>query len=200
VLILVQPGFDQVAHSMRVAASIWAMHSGYAAPLHTTPETFGYAMHVEEVLSLEEYDRQAPKRWPHRIPNLGSADMWDRLGDCIYDYSKGRAWQRPSVHSRSNIATDLSGENALISRDFYYLGKGAIRLPNHLLPICHQTQGHRSESNAQYFLPFVDWIRKLPLVPGQMHGWPDFTVDWEEISSGGGCLPRRLDGENDRSC
>lgn len=159
-----------------------------------------YAMRVEEVLSLKEYDRQAAARWPHRVPNLHSADLSERLGDCIYDYSQGTPSQRPSVHGPENVETDLSGENVLISRDFYYLGSRARRVPDYLLPICHQTQGHRSDSNAPYFDQFVAWLRDLELVQGQIHGWPDFIVEWSTVSSCGGCSIRKLDDENDRPC
>jgi hypothetical protein len=159
-----------------------------------------YAMHVEDVLSLKEYDLKAPTDWPHRIPNVRSADLSERLGDCIYDYSKGAPMQRPSVHGPINVETDLGGQNVLISRDFYYLGSRAIRLPDFLLPICHQTQGHRSDSNAPYFDQFVAWLRSLALVPGQMYGWPDFIVDWSTVSICGGCSIRKLDDENDCSC
>jgi hypothetical protein len=34
-----------------------------------------YAMHVDEVLSLAQYDQRARTDWPHRIPNAGSADL-----------------------------------------------------------------------------------------------------------------------------
>src|SRR5262249_41652658 len=57
-----------------------------------------YAMQVQEVLSLREYDREANARWPHRIPRIDSADLSERLGDCIYDYSSGLPVQRPGVH------------------------------------------------------------------------------------------------------
>jgi hypothetical protein len=112
-----------------------------------------YAMRVEEVLLLEEYDRRAPTDWPHRIPDPDSADLSERLGDCIYDFSGGRPVQRPGVHGPMNVDTDLGGKNALVSRDFYYFGSRAIPLPNDLLPICHQTQSHKSDANA----PFVLW-------------------------------------------
>jgi hypothetical protein len=159
-----------------------------------------YAMRVEEVLTLKEYDQQAPTRWPQRIPNVMSADLWDRLGDCIYDYSKGSPLQRPSVHGVDNVETDIGGQNVLLSRDFYYLGRSAIELPDHLHPICHQTQGHRSDSNADYLDAFVSWIRKLPLESGRMYGWPDFAVDWGSIASRGGCSIRKLDRESDAPC
>lgn len=159
-----------------------------------------YAMRVEEVLSLRDYDRYALSRWPHRIPNVRSADLSERLGDCIYDFASGTPVQRQGVHGPANESTDLSGENVLISTDFYYLGNRAMRLPDYLLPICHQTQGHRSDSNAPYFDQFVAWLRNLKLVPGQLDGWPDFMIDWRTLASCGGCTIRSLDGQNDPDC
>jgi len=159
-----------------------------------------YAMHVEEVLSLKEYDQQAPARWPHRVPNVHSADLSERLGDCIYDYSQRTPIQRPGVHPPENVTTDLSGQNVLISRDFYYFGSRAIRLPDHLLPICHQTRGHKSDSNAPYLDQFVSWLGGLNLMPGQMYGWPDFIIDWGTVSSCGSGSIRKLDDENDPAC
>jgi hypothetical protein len=156
-----------------------------------------YAMHVEDVLTLKEYDQHAPTEWPHKIPDVTSPDLWERLGDCIYDFSEGAPLQRPSVHGLINVETDLNGENVLISHDFYYLGRSAIKLPDDLHGICHQSQEHRSDSNAPYFKKFVSWLRGLPFAPGQMHGWPDFTVDWGAISSCGGCPVRKLEGERD---
>jgi hypothetical protein len=156
-----------------------------------------YAMRVEEALTLRDYDQQAPKRWPHRIPNVNSPDLSERLGDCVYDYSHRLPSQRPSVHGPGNIATDLGGLNVLVSRDFYYLGRNVIRLPDFLLPVCNQTQGHRSSSNAPYFGRFVAWLRGLELPPGQ-NGWPDFIVHWNKVSSCGGCSIRQVDGESDR--
>lgn len=159
-----------------------------------------YAMRVEQVLSLREYDEESHERWPDRVPNVRSTDMSERLGDCIYDCSREPPAQRPSVHGPSNIETDLSGQNVLISRDFYYFGSRAIKLPDFLLPICHRTQGHRSNSNAPYFDQFVAWLRGLGLQAGQIYGWPDFVIDWRTVSSCGGCPVRKLDGESDRPC
>ena len=156
-----------------------------------------YAMRVEEILSLQEYDRRARTDWPHRIPNAGSADLAERLGDHIYDFSGGTPVQRPGVHGPANVDTDLDGKNVLVSRDFYNFGNRAIPLPDDLLPICHQTQGHKSAANARYLRPFVAWLRGLGLTPGQLYGWPDFIVDWAAVSSRGGCTIRQLDDQND---
>lgn len=77
-----------------------------------------YAMKIEDVISLQDYDRFAPGHWPHRIPNINSLALQDRLGDCIYDFSSGAAVQRDGVHDSGNVATDLGGKNVLMSRDF----------------------------------------------------------------------------------
>lgn len=69
-------------------------------------------------------------------------------------------------------AASLSGRNVLLSRDFYYFGSRAIELPDFLRPICHQTQGHRSEANAPYFHRFVEWLRGLDLMAGQLYAGP----------------------------
>jgi hypothetical protein len=157
-------------------------------------------MLVEEVLSLRDYDRNASSRWPHRIPNIQSTALQDRLGDCIYDFKNGAPVQRPGVHGSSNVDTDLSGENVLLSKDFYYFGSRARILPDYLRPICHQTQGHRSNSNAPYYDQFVTWVRSLVPIPGQQYGWPDYIVEWSTISASGGCTIRKIDDEYDPDC
>lgn len=195
-LAICKPGIRRVAQVDDWVAGLGSKNS----PNGDLSGRLVYAMRVEEVLTLKEYDQQARRRWPHRIPNVDSADLSERLGDCIYDYSRGKPVQRPSVHGRENIGTDLSGENVLISRDFYYFGGRAIELPHSLLHICHQTQGHKSDSNAPYFREFVDWLRGCNLTTGQIYGWPDYIVEWWSASSGRGCHARRIDGENDRPC
>jgi hypothetical protein len=72
-------------------------------------------------------------------------------------------------------------------------------LPGVLRPICHQMQGHRSDANAAYFDPFVEWVRALAPMPGQ-YGWPDFIVEWTNRGGCGGCEPRQLDGKQDVGC
>lgn len=193
-LAICKPGIRRVARKGDWVAGLGAKksHSGNLS------KHLVYAMRVEEVLTMKEYDEQAPARWPHRIPDVRSADLSERLGDCIYDYSRGAPVQRLSVHGPANRETDLSGENVLISRDFYYFGSRAIKLPVYLFHICHQTQGHKSDSNAPYFDQFVQWLRSQRLTSGQIYGWPDYIVDWGAVSSCGGCTVRELDGANDR--
>lgn len=127
-----------------------------------------YAMRVEEVISLREYDINASTHWPHRIPNVQSAVLQDRLGDCIYDFSSGTAVQREGVHGAGNVATDLRGKNVLISKDFYYFGSQARKLPDDLRPICHQTQGHRRIHTLMNL--FLGFALSSPLLGNSMVG------------------------------
>jgi hypothetical protein len=193
-LAICKPGIRRVAKAGDWVAGLGAKN----APSGDLSGRLVYAMRVELVLTLKEYDQQAPSRWPHRIPNIQSADLSERLGDCIYDYSSGTPTQRPGVHAKGNEQTDLGGKNVLTSKDFYYFGNRAIKLPDYLRDICHQTQGHRSDSNTPYFTPFESWLRGLNLLPGQLYGWPDFVVEWAGAPSCGGI--RALDDSNDPSC
>jgi hypothetical protein len=192
-LAICKPGIRRTAKKGEWVAGLGSK----TAPSGDLSQRLVYAMLVDEVLSLEDYDKRAPTDWPHRIPNAGSADLSERLGDCIYDFSNGTPVQRPGVHGPINFDTDLGGKNVLVSRDFYYFGSRAIRLPNDLLPICHQTQGHKSKANAPYFERFVTWLRGKNLTRGQIYGWPDFIVDWAAVSSCGGCITRKLHDEKD---
>ena len=193
-LAICKPGIRRTAQKGDWIAGLGSKHTQNSGDLCGR---LVYAMRVDEVVSLEDYDRRTPVDWPHRIPDAGSADLAERLGDCIYDYSSGMPEQRRGVHGPGNVKTDLGGENVLVSRNFYYFGSQAIPLPHELLPICHQTQGHKSKANAPYVDRFVTWLRSLNLAPGQLYGRPEYIIDWAEVSSCGGCIIRKLDDDDD---
>lgn len=196
-LAICKPGIRRVAKVGDWVVGLGAKHtfSGKDLSGHVV-----YAMCVEQVVSLKEYDFLAPMHWPHRIPNAESLALHERLGDCIYDFSKSKPVQRQGVHNAGNIETDLGGENVLISKDFYYFGTCAIKLPESLLKICHQTQGHRSTSNNPYFEEFVTWVRSIKPAKGQLYGWPDFMIDWSKGESCSSCEIRLADDTNDSEC
>jgi len=157
-----------------------------------------YAMRVDEVISMEEYDRFALERWPYRIPNIDSTNVKERLGDCIYNFSSGMPEQRRGVHDGGNQKTDLGGLKVLLSWHFYYFGNKAMPLPENLVGICHQGQGHKSNANAPFFQSFVDWIEERKWIPTHLYGQPDFQFDWSDndqrcIS----CRIREKDGQSD---
>lgn len=176
---------------LKATAGDWVVGLGSVnAPSGNLGGKVVYAMRVDQVVTLREYDRLAPTHWPSRIPKLTSAIIPDRLGDCIYDYSNGGApQQRPGVHGPGNIKTDLSGQNVLISRHYFYFGHNAVQLPSHLLGLVHQTQSHKVNANGPLVQPFIDWIYSLGLEPNHLYGWPDRVPDWTLMSQSG-CTAR----------
>lgn len=140
------------------------------------------AMRVDQVLSMRDYDRLAPEYWPSRVPDLASPIIADRLGDCIYDFSSGAPVQRPGVHGPANMATDLGGQNVLISRHYFYFGRNAIPLPAHLRSLVHQTQSHKVNANEPFVHTFIEWIHSLGLEPNHLYGWPDSVPDWTKLT------------------
>jgi hypothetical protein len=57
---------------------------------------------------------------------------------------------------------DLSGRNALIADEFYYLGHKAIPVPGALRDVVPQTQGHRRIRDRAVVEAFVSWVRRRP--------------------------------------
>jgi hypothetical protein len=177
----------------------WIAGLGSAnAPSGNLSNRLVYAMRVDKVVTIEEYDQRARSQWPHRVPDIKSKALVDRLGDCIYNYTTVPPEQRAGVHGQGNYPIDLGGENVLISWNFYYFGRNAKPLPNSLHPICHQTQGHKRQANNPYVRKFINWVQSLPEGPGQ-HGWPDMIIKWHN----NGCSPcatREQDGACDAEC
>ena len=104
-----------------------------------------YAMRVEEILSLQEYDRRTRTDWPHRIPNAGSADLAERLGDHIYDFSGGTPVQRPGVHGPGNVDTDLDGKMSW----YRVTSTTSAAGPFHCLTICSPSVTRAEGTRAQ---------------------------------------------------
>jgi hypothetical protein len=157
-----------------------------------------YAMLVHEAVSLEEYDRRAKAEWPHRIPTFTTSNQEDRVGDCIYEFAAGKPpYQRFGIHGPGNRETDLGGANALVAKEFYYFGRNAVRLPPALLPIIHQTQGHKSDANDPYLTRFEYWIRQHKI---GKHVDPDMQIDWEALRAGGSCTACAKERLDDPVC
>lgn len=89
-----------------------------------------YAMKVTDVMSLEDYDVYCQELLPGKIPDVNSRSYKRKVGDCIYDFSRGRVSQRKGVHRPQHQAKDLRGLNALLSKHFYYFGDRAVKIPS----------------------------------------------------------------------
>ena len=146
-----------------------------------------YAMRVSEVMTMEEYDEFARSKHPEKIPDWTDVDGRRRVGDAIYDYSGGGPTLRRSVHVKENRERDLRGLNALVSDHFYYFGREPKALPQELLFIVRQGQGHQVNKNERYVASFVDWMEGLGVKPNSILGMPQHEFPSGDDSAKCGC-------------
>ncbi len=135
-----------------------------------------YGMEVTQKLSMREYDAFVKESLPNKIPNWRVKDPRRKLGDSIYDYQQDTPKLRLSVHDKTQMARDLRGEFALLSKKFWYFGDKPINLPEELLGIVKQGPGHRVNSNQPYLEPFLEWLYTLELPANKLYGKPQKKV------------------------
>jgi len=137
-----------------------------------------YAMRVTNKMPMSDYDAWAREHRPEKLPNAHSNDPRLHVGDAIYDFATNPPRVRPgSVHGVYEREHDLSGEYALLSEHFFYLGDQPLALPEVLKEMVQRTQGHRSVSNAQYLGPFLKWLAKLDMPVNTLHGIPSAWLE-----------------------
>lgn len=136
-----------------------------------------YSMKVEEILSFEEYWED--ERFQYKKPVINGS-LTSMYGDNIYHKNENGDWiQENSAHSNydgsvniNHLKKDVSGENVLISKCFFYFGNNALTIPNDLIEVCHFGVGEKIVKE-QYTQLFIDWLLK-DYEPG-IHGEP---INW----------------------
>lgn len=121
-----------------------------------------HAMKISDIKSLKDYDIFCRKNLQNKIPNWFARDWRKRMGDCIYNYSKGSEPKlRKGVHNELNRERDISGQNALLSNHFYYFGEKPRPLPNNLKEIIKKNQGHKKIERIDLIANFEQWIKQF---------------------------------------
>jgi hypothetical protein len=151
----------------------WVVGHGHRTEARDLSAYALYAMRVDKKMTMKEYDEYCRTRNLGKLPEWTSADFRRKVGDCIYDYSKGNKPRlRDSVHSNNNRERDLGGEFVLWSEHFYYFGDAAVMLPTELRGLLHPQQNHKVRLNEPYRQEFVNWIESLGYQPGTILGEP----------------------------
>lgn len=144
-----------------------------------------YFMKVQEVLSFEEYFKDA--RFKKKKPDYRKGDIISIRGDNIYKpLTYGRFKQLESKHSngtkedKASKKRDLSGENVLISQHFVYFGKKTIKLPARF-NILKVGRGHKNRFTddlvkdfAKYASQYKTGHRASPTI------WPTDDKSWRQ--------------------
>jgi hypothetical protein len=167
-----------------------------------------YVMRVDDTKTMKEYDEYTRAHLPQKIPLIKyplekldpGTDAWKlRLGDSIYDFSGKRVRQRAGVHRAENRKTDLSGKNALVSREFVYYGREAIELPDELRGILHEGQGFSSVKNAPHLGAFLEWWseNRPTYEEDRVRGLPQWDVFSDPKFLGRCASGHRIEAEKD---
>lgn len=185
---------------IRKAAKIgdWIIGLGSAnSPIGDVSDCVIYAMKVTNKMTMEAYDKFCQTSYPKKIPNWRSKDHRRCVGDCIYDFSHGAPPRmRAGVHDERNRERDLSGGYALISDHFFYFGIKPLKLCDSLMPIIHDTQGHKSTVNDPYAREFVAWIENQDYEPNRLYGEQQLKLDFGSDSEARNqCAKRDLEDD-----
>ena len=126
-----------------------------------------FAMKISEVLTYDQYwnDIRFQKKKP--IMSVSKKQMY---GDNIYhtSFATGEIVQEYSHHSYPDGGTnllnynrDVPGENVLISNNYWYWGREAIKIPSQLLKLAAVKRGHRVFENAAFVSEVDKWLNEL---------------------------------------
>jgi hypothetical protein len=152
-----------------------------------------FAMRVTEKLTFNKY--WSSRRFLDKRPvRNGSQKMM--VGDNIYHFNKaGNRWrQADSHHSNAdgsinpdNLARDTKSDNVLISRHFFYFGKGGPYVPSALL----DSIGYKNQRSFRKFKDIeanglIEWLQNsFPRSLNQVLGDPfDFDDSQKRYSAG----------------
>lgn len=145
----------RIRHSAKVGDWVFGTGSSPAG----LKENLIYAMRVTEKMTFNEYwDDQ---RFQTKKPLMKGCSLKKMYGDNVYHFS-GRKWHQADSHhsleggrvNRHNLERDTSVDAVLISSDFYYFGRGAVRIPKRYLP-------HIVKSGPGYRCPDEAWGERL---------------------------------------
>jgi hypothetical protein len=143
-----------------------------------------YAMHVGEVLTLDQYWTEP--RFVRKRPNLAGSTK-QAFGDNIYHRtSSNEPWQQENSHhsfhdgspNPSNVTSDTRTDRVLASTEFVYWGGTGPRIPKkfrlwHGHDICARTQGHKVNFPDALVDSFVQW-----LTASTVQGYAGGPMDW----------------------
>lgn len=144
-----------------------------------------YVMQIDKVLSWEEYIKHCNNNLKGKIPK-NELDPGDCIWESIsYEHNPKQSWSR---HDKNSFKLDVnSGKNVLLSNVFWYFGKGdkyRIELPDDLLNIVPNKQGHRSNANQIYKDKFIEWFNDIIITNNisiGKNGEPNFNSQYPTL-------------------
>lgn len=141
-----------------------------------------YAMKLEEKITFQEYWEDS--RFQYKKPRLNGS-LVQLYGDNIYHQEpKTNKWiQENAAHSleggvtnKQHLASDVSGEFVLISREFYYFGNNCPLIPDEYQDVCSKGRNMMWKKIPEKAKTgFIQWLTQNYSIG--IHGDP---INWKE--------------------
>jgi len=168
----------QLRHNKRLELGDWV--AGFGSVGMNNLNCLIYAMKVEQVLTFDEY-WDNPKYDCKRPVVTGT--LCQMYGDNVYHTVEGKVIQEHCAHSldsgvpnMGHYDTDVSGENVLLSKHFYYFGDHAPMIPKDLDFILPWRNIQFHDLDDEQIEKFVSWLESNYTVG--IHGDP---CNWKEF-------------------
>lgn len=147
-----------------------------------------YAMRVREVIPFQAYWETYPSRRPSSRTAVG------KRGDNIWHRDSSHRWRgvRGALHDARHQERDLSGENVLLAKEFFYFGRDAIQIPQRFKRILASTQGHKNTYDKAAIDDFWNWVSSVAPKHGRI-GIPSEFTDF-------GCQSQCTESEDEDVC
>jgi len=133
-----------------------------------------YAMEVLERLHFDDYFKDP--RFNKKKPVINGT--WRQIcGDNIYYIDETGNWKQqesPYHNSQSDLEKDTEHPYVFISKQFYYFGTKALKIPEEYNDLIWERQGIKCNHDPECVKGFIDWL-KTNYKPG-IHGEP---IDWK---------------------
>lgn len=138
-----------------------------------------FAMQVSEIINLNNYWHDP--RFAYKKPVMKGGTLSTMFGDNFYYLDENEKWiqidcahiNADGIYNEEHFRKDISGKNALISERFYYFGDNAPKIPDHLINVCHVTQGEKIVRPDALAIQFLEWLQSNYATG--MHGLP---ISW----------------------
>lgn len=168
----------QLRHNKRLELGDWI--AGFGSVGMNNLNCLIYAMKVEQILTFDAY-WDNPKYDCKRPVVTGT--LCQMYGDNVYHTVEGKVIQEHCAHSldsgvpnMGHYDTDVSGENVLLSKHFYYFGDNAPMIPKDLDFILPWRNIQFQDLDDEQIEKFVSWLESNYTVG--IHGDP---CNWKEF-------------------
>ena len=115
-----------------------------------------YTMRVGAVLPFDTYWQRYPSKRPSPQTPV------TQRGDNIWHRDSSGNWRGVpgAMHGAKTRSRDVSGQNVLVSCEFYYFGREAIPIPDEFRCMVATTQGHKNTCDPDLITRFWEWIER----------------------------------------